>query len=521
MLIRIIIAGCLTVLCTGAFAQNKTGGNLKRAKKNANASFMRRDYVNALKHYSRIEEEAPASDINYRIAVCMYNLKQHRINALQRFERANTREFPEALFYLGNLYHQHMRFDEAMATFEQYKMLPGKEVDNNHVDLLMKKCETAREMVKSPLNVSIHNIGSPINSPYPDYVPLLSADGTMMIFTSRRENGTGKLKDLNGEYMEDIYVSYKRNNEWSIPTTISWNINTDLHDACVALSADGQQLIVYRPSDDMMTGDLYLSSFNGDDWSKPELLGSDINMENTVEASATFSPDNYMIIFSSDRPGGFGGKDLYKVTKLPNGEWSKAVNLGNTVNTPYDEDAPFLHTDGRTLYFSSKAHTNMGGYDIFKSTLGDDGSLSAPENLGYPINTVNDDIYFVVSVNGEVAYFSSQGYVTHGGTDIYYMNIHEQKFDLAVVKCRITGQKGDPVQASITLSTDAGSNVGKFSSSKETGKLIMIVTPGMSYNLTIAAKGYTTVTRQVVFAPGDFRDGVTEFEIPLNLADAQ
>lgn len=504
-----------------SFAQKKR--KQARELKKANALFEKKDYVNAVKKFEKIySKDSSNAALNYKIGVSIYNQKDVKLQALPYFEKCDPKQFPEVLFYKGNLYHLLQRFNDAVNSFTAYNKIAVKENDSAFTVMLITKALTAERMIKSPLNIVINNMGSTINSSYPDYVPLLSADGSTLIFTSRRSSSTGKLKDLNGDYMEDIYISNKKGKEWTEPVSISKNINTDLHDACVALSADGQQLIVYQTSEDLMSGDLYLSKYTGKDWTKPEIMGSDINVDDAVEASAAFSPDNNMLIFSSDRPGGFGGRDLYRVVKLPNGNWSKALNLGSTINTPYDEDAPFIHADGKTLYFSSQAHENMGGYDIFKSELTEDSTWSKPENLGYPINTVNDDIYFVLTVNGDKGYFSSQEDVSFGGTDIYSIDIPEQNFGLAVVSCKLFGTDNSPLQAAITLNENGSSTLsGMYKSSKETGKFIMIVSPIRKYIVNIQADGYLPYSKELLFSADDFEDNVTQMEIKLTKISSQ
>lgn len=515
------------VLILFAFTSNSFAQKKNKELKKANVLFERKDFVNAGKSYLKIyEKDSANTELNYRIGICLYNQKDKKLQALPFFEKSNTQQSPEAFFYMGNLYHLHQRFDEAIKNYTEYNKLESRDKDSVFIEMLKSKSGYAKQIMKSPLNVKIKNMGNTINSSYPDYVPLFSADGTTLIFTSRRDNSTGKLKDLNGEYMEDIYISNKQGSEWSVPVSISKNINTDMHDACVALSPDGQQLIVYQPSEDLMSGDLYISRFTGKDWTKPEILGSDINVDDAIEASATFSSDNNMLIFSSNRPGGFGGRDLYRVVKLPNGEWSKAQNLGNVINTIYDEDGPFLHLDGKTLYFSSKAHENIGGYDVFKSTLDEDGTWTKPENLGYPINTVNDDIYFILSVNGNKGYFSSKGDFNYGGTDIYSIDIPEQNFGLAVLSCKVFGKvlgmDNSPLQATITL-TETGSDKlsGIFKSSKETGKFIIIISPIKKYTMIIEAEGYLSYTKELLFNAEDFENNVSKLEIPLIKLNSQ
>ena len=491
----------------------------KKIKKEADLLYEKKEYSKAFPCYMRIyDSDSLNSDLNYRIGVCLYNSKERKLKSLKYFEKCDKISLPETSFYLGTLYHSMSKFNEAIKSFENYQSLTQKkEIDSAWVNLLISKSKNAIEITKCPLNVVIHNMGEVINSPYPDYAPLVSADENMLIFTSRRSSSKGGLQDLNGEYMEDVYVSYKQKaGSWGRPKSISKNINTDFHDAGVALSPDGQQLIVYRTSDDMLSGDLYISRFNGKDWSEPQMLGSDINMEDAVEASATFSPDDNMLIFSSDRPGGYGGKDLYRVVRLPNGRWSKAQNLGSTVNTKYDEDGPFMHEDGTTLYFSSKAHdNNIGGYDVYKSTLNEDGSWCKPENIGYPINTVNDDI-FIFSVNGNLAYFSSQSQNSFGASDIYTLDVPDQNFGLAIVSCRLLSTDTLSTPAIITLiDKDNEDFHARYTCNRNTGKFIMIVNPGRTYRMTVQAEGFLPVEKELFFTTEDFTDNVKEMNFKL------
>ncbi|MFB0923943.1 MAG: hypothetical protein QMB65_01465, partial [Vicingaceae bacterium] len=335
---------------------------------------------------------------------------------------------------------------------------------------MILKINYAELAIKDPRNVLIQNLGPIINTKHQEYVPLISADEKMMMFTSRRPGSTGGGLDPNGMPFEDVYMSTKINNTWMDPKALNEGINTSTNDACVGLSADGQILFLFKPSEDQMTGDLYESRMGLDDWEAPIKLGSNINTEFN-ETSATISLDDKVIYFSSDRPGGFGGKDIYKVLRLPNGKWSKAMNLGAVVNTPYDEDAPFIHTDKKTLYFSSKGHQNMGKYDIFKTVL-EKRSWSAPENLKYPINTVQDDIFFVLAASGKVGYYSSSRSGGYGGQDIYKVVLKDENVQQYVLKAIIKSKKGgERLSAKIMLIENESKKVmGIYKSNSNTGK---------------------------------------------------
>jgi hypothetical protein len=507
---KYIILLSLLLVSIVCFAQNEKGNATKNVsrkilkhEREADIYFDNRDFQSALDLYRQaFATDSNIVSINFKMASCMYNLKKHKLGSLPYFEKALRGGMSEANYYLGNLYHLNGKFAEAINSFEDYKKIPVKKTfPDEEVDFLISKCKTAKEMVKTPMNVKIENIGNVINSEYPDYVPLISADESVLIFTSRRKGSTGNQLDPNGDYFEDIYISHKTENGWSAPQGISKNINTPTHDACVGLSPDGEKLFTYKTSKDLLSGDLYLSSFDGKDWTVPQKLPEPINTNEYTEPSASVSADGQVLYFSSDRPGGFGKKDIYKVVKLPNGKWSKAVNLGPTVNTAEDEDSPFIHPDGKTLYFSSKGHKNMGGYDIFKSVF-EDGTWSATQNLGFPINTPDDDIFFVLSVNGRTGYYSSERKGGYGGADIYLIHFPEEEdLGLSVYKGKIISDSADaPLYAKVTL-YDLGNEKleGLFhtNSNPLTGRFIMILTPGKEYKIVVEAEGYVSFTGKI------------------------
>ena len=206
--------------------------------------------------------------------------------------------------------------------------------------------------------------------------------------------------------------------------SISQNINTNSHEASINLTADGQTLIVYK--DDGGDGNIYFSKWDGNDWTSIQSFGSDINSK-YWESHACLSADNNTLYFVSDRPGGYGGRDIYRCVKLPNGLWSKSLNVGPTINTKYDEDGPFISADGITLNFSSIGHKSMGGFDIFVSMIEEDKKFSEPRNIGYPINTTDDDVFFVTSPDGKRGYFSSAKAGGLGDKDLYKMSILDAK----------------------------------------------------------------------------------------------
>ena len=490
-----------------SYAQTHDNEISTKKIKAADEFFELGDYKNAVKLYLEFyEKDSLNYELNYKIGICLYSLKINKTASLSYFEKAAAGKIVEAYYYLGNLYHLSLKFQEALKAYDYYKNYKGeKKFNDEDIEHLKGITKNAIVMMKNPVRVSINNIGNVINSIYPDYVPLISADESIMIFTSRRKNSTGGLLDANGEYFEDVYISYKMDTGWTVPQSISSNINTNTHDACVALSKDGEKLFIYRTGENLTQGDLYSTKFDGKDWTLPEKLGSDINSEEGSEPSASISTDENVLYFSSNRPGGYGEKDLYRVVKLPNGEWSKAFSLGPVINTPYNEDAPFIHPDGKTLYFSSQGHKNMGEYDIFKTTVDENGVWSEPENLGYPINTVEDDIYFVLSVNGKIGYYSSNRASGCGATDIYALSMSDVDFQLSVIKGLVFSANSSKqfLAAEITLIDDENNEViGIYKTNMLTGKYILIVDSRKKYKIVVEAEGHHPYSEYVKFGSG-------------------
>jgi hypothetical protein len=348
----------------------------------------------------------------------------------------------------------------------------------------------------NPVNLDIINMGPQINSIYPDYGAVLSADENELIFTSNRPNSIGGLKDpADGKYYEDLYISYKTAKGWSTPKNMGDSVNTKGHDASIALSADGQKLFLYRYGTDTganSSGDLYMSELKGKAWNNARALSSNINSSGW-EPSASLSSDENFLFFSSNRSGGYGGTDIYMARRLPNGDYALPVNLGSKVNTSYDEDSPFIHSDGKTLYFSSSGHKTMGGFDIFVTTYNDNKQeWTEPKNVGYPISTAHDDIHFCWSPDGRKIYFSSRRDDSYGDQDIYYAVIHKKEAtEILVMKGFILDSlNANPILANITV-TDKTSNelIGIFSTNSSSGKFLIILPEG-HYRIKIEAENH-------------------------------
>lgn len=451
------------------------------------------EYKEAAKLYKRlVPVDSGFVEVWYEMGLCMANIPGQREQAVPYWEHAVRGGHTEAFHELGSARHRQQRFDEAIDLFNQYKQKFQRAVGDVEVDRSIAMALTAKELVKHPIDVKIRNMGAMVNSEAHDYCPLVTADGNMMYFTSRRQGTRGGLKDNSGQWLEDIYMARRIDEIWTNAVNAGHPLNTMTHDATVGLSPDGSSMIVYRTQRDLQSGDLYEARMHAQVWQEPVLMSDKINSP-AHEPSASIAPGGDEIYFCSDRPGGFGGRDLYRIRRLPNGEWSLPLNLGPNVNTPFDEDAPFIHSDGTTLFFSSKGHGTMGGYDIFKVMLTDPdmNGWSIPENMGYPLNTVNDDIYFCLSEDGHTGYFSSERPGGIGMQDIYQVTFPGSQLDYVLVRGVVADANDDPVKARILVTDMAGEEiVGIYNSSERTGRYLMVLTPGQRYKMAVEAPGF-------------------------------
>lgn len=422
-------------------------------------------------------------------------------------------------YLIGQSYQYGLQFDKAIEFYNRYKDRFNKRpnyqgrdrVDLATVDKNIEECENGKLFVSSPKNYSIVNISRDINSEWDDYAPVLNAAEDEIIFTSRRRDGNlNQNVDTDNKPFEDIFISKKVNGVWQPAENIGPVVNSIYHDSNLAFSADGQTLFIYKTDNG---GDIYYADRKADgSWGAPVPLPGIIN-SSFEEKSITISPDEKTLYFSSNRPGGFGGLDIYKATLDSKGEWSSVKNLGPKINTPADDDGPFIDYDGKTLYFSSKGRKGMGGFDIYKSVFDEaTNEWSEPENMGYPINTPDNDIFFVSTKDGKRAYYSSVREDGLGYDDIYMITIPDQPVakkdpDPVVAKSTVPlryvvnavdAQSKQPVDARIRLE-GLRDNIIVPSSPKETGKVEFRISEAEAkdYRLSVESEGYMFVNQNV------------------------
>jgi outer membrane protein OmpA-like peptidoglycan-associated protein len=531
-LLTVCLTISLSIISFNGFSQSK----LYLAKfAEGNDYFNVQNFRKALKCFLYADSiEKNQAEVKYNIGVCFLKT-EYKFKALPYFEtvfKLTPNQFNDIHYMLGICYQQNLEIEKAMIEYNLFRdylitTKDSKEKTATYNDLTKKisECKVAKELISKPKAVEITNLGPGINSNNIEYSPVISADEDMLMFTSRRPTTTGGVyDDFLEEYHEDIYRSYIENDKWIPASNVGPPINTVDNDATINLSADGQKLLLFI--DNKGEGNIWESKLSGDNWSKPEKLPAPINTK-SHETSATYSYDGNTLFFVSYRDGGKGGSDIYYVKKDKNGVWETiAHNLGEPVNTEFDEESVYMMPDGRTMYFSSKGHNTMGGFDIFKTISDTSGKWSKPENIGYPINTADDDVTFVMAASGKHAYYTSVKKEGFGLRDIYIINfldaiknstskldpkINEELYkrvndsslviantvdnsshDLTIIKGVIAdAQTNKPMGATITLTDNAlGKEIANFTANSKTGKYLVALPSGKNYGIEVKADGY-------------------------------
>ncbi len=351
------------------------------------------------------------------------------------------------------------------------------------------------------------NLGDSINSEVSEYYPTITIDDNKLIYTRRVHN-----------FNEDFYESDKVNGVWRKSISLPGNINTDQNEGAQNISQDGQWLIFTGCNfpDGHGSCDLYISYLTADGWSAPENLGDSINTE-FWESAPSLSPDKRDLYFASRQPDGYGGSDIYVSHRLLNGRWSSPVNLGPVINSGGDEGTPFIHADNQSLYFTSNGHPGYGGDDLFISRKGPDGSWGKPENLGYPINTIENEGSLVITADGQTAYYASDRADSKGGLDLYSFEMREdiRPAQTLWVKGKVFDLKTRKGLPSSVLLTDLSTGrVVSDLQTDETGNYLITLPKGKDYAFNVNRRGYLFYSENF---PLSKEQGDTAFHIDIPL----
>ena len=516
----------MLVLCIGSLSmmaspggdekEERVKGKHRRLLDEAEFFYSIQDHFMSQKIYFDLVELYPDNEeFNFKLGYSYLHLRNQESKAIPYLELAAKGDYTPAFYFLAEAYHLDEQFDKALEAIEIYRTRPDHTLSHARIDLAEQRTRTAMAMLAHPLNVKVQKLGSNVNSEYQDYAPNIHPEGKFLYFTSRRPGSTGNFTDQEGNYFEDIYICRNVVGSWTAAEPLEGLVNSDGHDANVNFSASGNSLLIYRTHRNLYSGDLYVSSKGKTGWEEPTKLSLAINTDEYHEPSAAFSPDETEIYVVSDRPGGFGGKDIYLLRKLPNGQWSEPENLGREINSAFDEYAPFMSIDGHTLFFSSMGHDAIGGYDVFRSKRKKDADWSSPDHLGYPINTVHDDIYFSVTADGKRGFLSSS---REQNMDIYEIDMLFEEEDLVVIKGLVTGRySGLPVNAKLSfVDVKTGEKFTSVITNTLTGKYVAAVMPDRKYRVIVDAMGFKEYSDKFevkVNEKGEFKAELKDIEL--------
>lgn len=486
---------------TGFFGSAANRAKMVAAKHEFNVRNMR----GALTIYREVLASEPKnSSALYWTARCHYELKRYDL-AKEYVERALVEDpsvQTDVDFFYGMIHHRLAELDEAIERFQKFLDANSskRSFEVEEARRFISECRYAKEMMRRPVPVRIENMGPVVNTRFDEYAPSVTADGKRLLFTSRRSDATGGEIDEGGDFKfyEDIYQSLwnEEKGAWSEAKGAEGEVNTAGYDAVLSVAPDGSSMFIYR-NDAANAGNIFLSKFNAFDgsWRAPEKMPRPIN-SSYFESSCSITSDGKTLYFVSERPEGFGQGDIYVSERTSGGSWSKPQNLGGIINTELDEKFVFIHPNGKTLYFASDGHQTMGSYDIFRSEFVN-GQWSIPVNLGYPINTVNEESTFSLTGDNQTMFISAEYSDALGERDIYQIDVSDypllssgyDKSSYGTVILSVEDEKGKPLRnAQVDILLDTGSD--RVVTSERTDKLgrIRVNLPGgVTYRLRVTS----------------------------------
>lgn len=505
------------ILFTSTYAQDEF--DFKQWFVEAESYFLFEEYEDALPLYQRLLREEPDNyNVYFKIGICYLNNPYQKEKSIQYLSKASehistdyrTNSYkerfapPETNYYLGQAYRVNGNLNKAIEYYSLFK----KNLDPNVFDISIvneeiNSCQVARKMLKSPVYVKSENSGDLINSRFEEINPVISGDGNTMVFTRKLQ------------FYDAVFIVRKdKNGNWLPPYNLTPDFGLDGNSYCTGISSSGDEILVYRS--DNFDGNIYSSRLVNGKWQKLQKLNENINTK-YWESHASFSPDGKFLFFSSNRKGGYGGLDIYKAPRIAGGEWGVPVNLGPIVNSPYNEDTPFISTTDNKLYFSSLGHDGMGGYDIFVSELIGPETWSNPVNMGYPVNSTDDDLFFCPDpdedITGLYSLYDPQS--SFGLKDIYYVKVYNSVLPRMF---SLSGQVNVPVPDILS-----GGNVKITIIDNEAGKIVQQVTadslgmyslnvPQGEYQLLVDGKGIKPVSLPLRFSVTQEDDDI---DVPL------
>ncbi|MFN5460926.1 MAG: hypothetical protein ACK5AY_13525 [Bacteroidota bacterium] len=464
--------------------------------------FKYQNYRDAIPIYLQLLEKNPKNYIfNYRLGFCYLNTNINKPHALPYLRNCvkSVKLFPDIWQLLGRAYHLNNQFDSAIYCYKKHidlNIKASNEKDRLKVDVAIRQAENAKSIYANPVKVHFYNMGTNINTEFPDYIPWVTSDEKRLYFTSRRKSLLSREIETDGYFSSDIYVSEDINGKWEkSKLLIGPGINSALDEELVGMRPDGEELIIYK--DHIKDyGDLYFSLKNNNNFRLPEKYGNQINGE--IEYSGSISEDDELFFFVRKTKSKNSNQDIYFCKKLPNGSWGLPISAGPEINTELNEDYPFLSMDGKTFYFSSEGHNSMGGYDLFKCQWNPDSNrFSNVVNLGYPLNTADDEKNISILPDNRAGYISAWRKDGMGDLDVYRVKFDESEMPYVFINAKVIYDDSTQCvksNAKIYVTTKPEKKVlGVYKPHSIHGNFILALVPG-SYEIHIENEGYENYT---------------------------
>jgi len=493
-------------------AQQELGTKNKRAADlyvESENFVIRRQYPQAISLLNQaLNRDYQFAEAHLRLGTC-YKAIEDNAGAIKHFSeviklKPTDPRYSLAYFVLAEIGIKKGEYDEAIELLVQHQKIAPKGNLLDEGARMLQNAHFAREAIENPVEFNPQPLSSKVNIFQLQYFPVLTADEKTLFFTAR--NGNARTDD------EDIFISTKDNfGEWTTPESISRNINTRYNEGTCSISADGRMMIFTACEGRQGYGscDLYVTYKIGDEWSIPENLGSNINSPQW-DSQPSLSADGNTLYFVSNRPGGIGNRDIYVSYRNEAGNWTMAQNVGEPINTSSDEVSPFIHANGLTFFFASNGHPGFGGFDLFSSEIGTDNKWGTPRNLGYPINTSEDQVSLFIAASGTTAYYANEKKQGNQYVDskIYSFELPPQlqvTRGVNYVKGRVVDAITQrPIVATVELydlETDELSS--RVKSDSLTGEYLITLTKGSEYALYVNKNGYLFDSRYFSFQEDD------------------
>ena len=514
---RLLQASCALALTT-AVATSAHAQSTRKDLQTGNKLFNQENYRASIPYYERVLAKDPNNaNALFRAGVAYLSFdKEKASDYIYKAQKIKPKVSKDVEYWLGRVDHLNYNFDEAITHYQAYNATLKKRSDTRREEVaqLIQHSKNAKVLFNSPKDIFVKNLGPTVNTQYAEHSPVISSDDKTLIFTTRANpadipglssNNRNKTA-ADGEYYEGIVETHRIDaDNWEKPRSLSAALNSRGHDASDQLFDNDTKLLMYRDDEN---GDVFVASKQaGGDWGAPVKQNSNINSK-AYEGDAYITPDGLTLYFSTAKYSEDGNLDLYYSTRTAGGDWGPARSLGNTINTKYDEDSPYISRDGKTLYFSSRGHNTMGDYDIFQSKYDSIGrKWGRPENMGYPINTPDADSYYRLAPDGTYAYLSSYRIGGYGEKDIYTISYIKNINIKGTVFSKRDSTQAIPGVELIFNGTQADKTAISFRDvTKEDGTYMVKVLSARTYQVAVNKDGKNIETQ--------------EFAVPISLNDS-